>query len=306
MNNAKLITCLIGIMLVTIVFLSTPTISANQPPVADANGPYDAFECDTIFLDGSHSHDPDGDVLQYRWDFTSDGIWDTDWSFNPVTEYTWYDDYQGIVTLQVTDGYYVVTTTTAVNIANAIPIITEIMGPTSPIQVGTEVPITANFTDGDPRSHLSWDTYTATFAWGDGTQSSMFLPNGTRDVTGVHIYSQTGTYNVIITILDDNGGLCSGSITIVVVGGPSQPGSGFVTGGGWVVVPAGCYRPDPSITGTANFGFNCKYKKGQAVPQGSLEFNYQEAGMNFHSSGFDWLVVSGSQAQFQGDRKSVV
>lgn len=307
MINAKLTTCLLGIMLVSTIFLITPTSRAEQPPVAIMNGPYDAFECDIIFFDARQSYDPDsGDVLQYRWDFTSDGIWDTEWSTNAVTDHTWYDVYQGTVTLEVTDGFYNATATAPVTIANAIPVITNITGPASTIIVGMDVPLTVNFTDGDPRSHLSWDTFTATFNWGDGVSSSMFLPNQTRMFTGIHVYSQPGTYNVLVTILDNHGGSCTGTYTLTVLASPGGwpgAGSGFVTGGGWIVIPAGCYHPDPSITGTANFGFNCKYKKGQQAPTGDLEFNFQEAGLNFHAKSFDWLVVSGDQAQFQGTGK---
>jgi hypothetical protein len=79
-----------------------------------------------------------------------------------------------------------------------------------------------------------------------------------------------------------------------------QPGTGFVTGGGWIVTPTGSYRPDPTITGTANFGFNCKYKKGQQTPDGQTEFNFQEADLNFHSGSYDWLAVSGSIAKYKG------
>jgi len=301
MKNTQLNACLIGIMLVGTILLSAVTISATQPPVADANGPYTDFECETIFFDGSHSYDPDGDALQFRWDFNGDGTWDTSWQTNPIGEYTWYDDYQGTAYLQVTDGTYTSTASTTVNIINSNPVILNITGPISPVEVGTQVPITANFMDGDPRSHISYDTYTATFAWGDGSQSTYALPNGTQQVTGTHVYSQVGVYTVIVTIVDDNGGTGTGNYSFVVVYEPNvQPGTGFVTGGGWIVTPAGSYRPDPSITGTANFGLNCKYKKGQQTPSGETEFNFQEADLNFHSGNYDWLTVTGSVAKYKG------
>ena len=43
----------------------------NEPPVADASGPYDGLEGSPVALDGTGSSDPDGDVLTFSW---SDGV----------------------------------------------------------------------------------------------------------------------------------------------------------------------------------------------------------------------------------------
>ena len=59
--------------------LPGPIEGENNPPIAQAN-PAEGFEGNPIFLNGFHSYDPDGDPLQYRWDFENDGVWDTDWS----------------------------------------------------------------------------------------------------------------------------------------------------------------------------------------------------------------------------------
>ena len=73
-----------------------------------------------------------------------------------------------------------------------------------------------------------------------------------------------------------------------------DPDGGFVTGGGWIDSPEGAYTPDPSLTGKATFGFVSKYKKGTSVPTGNTEFQFRTADLNFHSSSYDWLVVTGS------------
>ena len=55
------------------------------------------------------------------------------------------------------------------------------------------------------------------------------------------------------------------------------------------------------VTGKANFGFVSKYKKGASVPTGQTEFVFQTGDLNFHSSSYDWLVVTGSDyARFKG------
>jgi hypothetical protein len=55
------------------------------------------------------------------------------------------------------------------------------------------------------------------------------------------------------------------------------------------------------LAGKASFGFVAKYKKGASVPEGNTEFVFKTADLNFHSSSYDWLVVTGSDyAKFKG------
>lgn len=81
-----------------------------------------------------------------------------------------------------------------------------------------------------------------------------------------------------------------------------DPVAGFVTGGGWIDSPAGAYTPDPGLTGKANFGFVAKYKKGQSEPTGQTELQFQVAGLNFHSTSYELLVVAGAWTQSKGER----
>ena len=80
-----------------------------------------------------------------------------------------------------------------------------------------------------------------------------------------------------------------------------DPEGGFVTGGGWIISPEGAYAADPTLTGKATFGFVSKYKKGQSIPSGNTEFQFRAGDLNFHSSSYDWLVVTGSDyARYKG------
>jgi hypothetical protein len=99
----------------------------NHPPVADANGPYIVSEGAAVTFDGTGSYDPEGDPLEYRWDFDSDGDWDTGWSSDPYATYIWGDDYMGNVTLQVRDllGLKGEGTTTVI-VNNVVPTILDI------------------------------------------------------------------------------------------------------------------------------------------------------------------------------------
>ena len=80
-----------------------------------------------------------------------------------------------------------------------------------------------------------------------------------------------------------------------------DPSAGFIAGGGWIDSPEEAYKPDPSLTDNANFGFVSWYKKGANVLTGTTEFQFHAGDLNFHSSSYDWLVVTGSEyARFKG------
>jgi hypothetical protein len=98
-------------------------------------------------------------------------------------------------------------------------------------------------------------------------------------------------------VVDDDGGESNTMVAMIAV---YDPNAGHVTGGGWIDSPAGAYRPDPTLTGRANFGFNAKYLKGAKTPSGQTEFQFKAGNLNFHSSSYEWLVISGAKGQFKG------
>jgi PKD repeat protein len=160
--------------------------------------------------------------------------------------------------------------------------------------VGTLITATARFTDVDVL-----DTHTALWTWGDGGTSSGVLNEtaGTGTVTGTHAYNAAGIYTIQVTVTDNHGASGTSTFTFIVV---YDPDGGFVTGGGWFTAPAGAYRPNQALTGRVNLGFVAKYHKNDPLPDGETEFNFSIANFNFHSSQYQWLVVSGARAQFRG------
>jgi hypothetical protein len=80
---------------------------------------------------------------------------------------------------------------------------------------------------------------------------------------------------------------------------------GFVTGGGWFDSPPGAYTPndssDEDVTGKAHFGFVSKYKKGQSVPSGSTNFRFAAGDLEFKSTSYDWMIISGARARYKGE-----
>ena len=71
-----------------------------------------------------------------------------------------------------------------------------------------------------------------------------------------------------------------------------DPNGSFITGGGWIISPAGALVSKPSATGKANFGFNAKYKKGNNQVDGNTEFQFQQGDFNFKSSSLDAGTLS--------------
>ena len=265
----------------------------NTPPVAVVvnDGPVD--EGSSVTIDASGSSDPDGDALTYMWDLEGDGTYDT-----PGVSTTTVIPKDGLAFLtigvQVDDGNGgIATDTTTVTVNNVAPTIVSLSSDTYLAPVGTTICGTGTFIDPG-----IWDTFTADWDWGDGTTSSQGLPAGSTSTTDSHAYTTPGVYTVCLTVTDNDGGSDSECMPQYIV--IYDPDGGFVTGGGWIDSPAGAYVADPSLTGTANFGFVSKYKKGAMAPTGQTEFQFQAGDLNFHSSSYDWLVIANHKAIYKG------
>jgi hypothetical protein len=75
--------------------------------------------------------------------------------------------------------------------------------------------------------------------------------------------------------------------------------AGWVSGGGWIVSPAGAFATAPALTGKLTFGFVARYQASSA-PDGNAEFKLNLGKLDFQSTALDWLVVSGSTVHLQG------
>ena len=183
---------------------------SNQPPVANANGPYSTTENFPIDFDASGSYDPDGDTLEFRWDFDSDGTWDTDWSPFFITSYIRCDDFSGIVTLEVTDGSLSDIDTTSIEVNNLAPIIDVLEAKPESVQCYMEeIEFTGIGKDpGCDELIVEWD-------FGDGSiETYDFFANFNSVLT--HTYDSFGKYTVTLTVNDDDGGVTSKQIEIEI------------------------------------------------------------------------------------------
>lgn len=138
------------------------------------------------------------------------------------------------------------------------------------------------------------------FTGGSGNSFNLAAPDGGNHYT---IYDEP-----VEGCFDENeDGFCDAPF--VFLGGqdhlPLAQHAGFVTGGGWVISETGWCQLDElcaTAEGTANFGLNAKNKNNDPLPKGQTEFNFSEGGLDFHSAGYEWLVVDpdGVRAQYMG------
>ena len=278
------------------------TWMVNAPPenVQATPSPASINEGDTVQLSGSFDDPNDNGAHTVTIDW-GDGSTDTvlnlaGGTFTFSASHQYLDDSPPggyVVTVTVKDsGNLEGSGGTSVTVLNVEPVISSLTGPTGPLaKTGTAI-ILANFSDVG-----ALDTHTCTYSWDDGSPDTTAPPNGAGYCEQTHTYNAAGVYAVAVTVTDDDGGTVSSTFQYVVVYDPS---AGFVTGGGWIMSPAGAYPANPSLTGKANFGFVSKYQRGQSVPSGETEFQFKAGDLNFKSTSYDWLVIAGAKAQYKG------
>jgi hypothetical protein len=274
LNHKKKRALSIGIMLVLTTFAYSAINVSADTLKAEAGGPYYSEECFFVRVDGSLSTGP---PEEYRWNF--DGTW-TSWSTDPTAFYTWTDDIQTNITLEVRAGGLTSTDTAMVKVNNTPPRILEISSPSDTVYVGDEVPVTLEFFDGNSRENIqSSDTYTAYYYWGDGTQNVYDLGVGEFEFTGTHVYTAPGSYEIYIELFDDNGGDDYGSYYITVI----EPAKNIAVDAG----PDGSINEGSTFTSTGSFStsksgpFEATVVFGDgtwsrfSVSPGSFAFNHQ-------------------------------
>lgn len=274
---------------------NSTTVVINTSPVLNQNNSSVTVDEGQQALNTGTYSDADGDNLVLSASagsivMNADGTWS--WQFDatdgPAQSQT--------VTITADDGNGGVAQVSFDLIVNNVnPMITSITVPLDPTAVNTSVNASASFTDPG-----ILDTHSATWEWGDGTTSdgAVTETDGSGTISGSHIFTAAGVYTVKLTVTDKDGASDTKECQEYVV--IYDPSAGFITGGGWINSPAGAYAPDPTLTGKATFGFVSKYPKGATVPTGNTEFQFVAGSLNFHSTSYEWLVVSSAKAQYKG------
>jgi DNA/RNA endonuclease G (NUC1) len=198
--------------------------SGDRAPVAATDGPYTGFEGAAVTLDASASSDPDGDALEYAWDF-GDGT--TGAGVRP--SHTYADNGNYVVTVTVTDPYGAESTAqTTVTVFNVAPEVAAFAGAT--LLPGETFAAAGSF--GDPGA----DEWTATVDYGDGSGAQPLALAGKAFALS-HVYAAAGTYTVTVTVTDDEGYAGTRTATVTVrtaqqgIANLSAQVSGLLVGG---------------------------------------------------------------------------
>lgn len=181
-----------------------------------------------------------------------------------------------------------VTTTLSVSDNPDFDYVSSVSGPNEPVLPGRAISVEPFLS---PAGALQ---PSCVIDWGDGGQSRC-------EPGAAHAYANPGVHKVEVTVTDAAGRRDTAAFEYVVVYDPS---GGYVTGGGWIDSPSDAYTPgdttDEAVTGKAHFGFVSRYEKGATVPSGQTQFSFRAGDLRFHSTSYEWLVVSGSKAQYKG------
>jgi len=185
--------------------------SGDRPPVANLSGPATGSEGDALAFSGASSTDPDvGDVLTYRWAF-SDGTT----ASGATVSRTFADNGSYTARLTVIDRFgWESTASQMVNVSNAAPVATlsPVAGTTVAVNAGWSVQLRfsdAGVRDGPWRVQLDW---------GDGTNFSSVLtaPPSTTPLQRGKVWTTPGSYDVVVTVTDKDGGVATRQIAVTV------------------------------------------------------------------------------------------
>ena len=179
----------------------------NQPPVADAGGPYTGMAVDPVQFDGSGSSDADGTIVSYDWDF---GDGSTGTGVAPTYAYAVEGSY--VVTLTVTDnGSLTHSNQTSADIAAPAPVnqppVADAGGPYTGMAVDP-----VQF-DGSGSSDADGTIVSYDWDFGDGSTGTGVAPT--------HIYAAEGSYVVTLTVTDDGSLTHSNQTSAQIFPGPT-------------------------------------------------------------------------------------
>lgn len=174
---------------------------ANQPPTANAGGPYKANLGSPVVFDGSKSSDPD-DFLSFAWNF---GDGNSGSGIVPSHTYTKAGTYTVTLTVsenRPSDGHPLQTAPASTTVKINTP---PVANPGGPYTGTAGNPVTF---DGSGSSDADKDPLTYTWDFGDGQ-------SGTK-VSPTHAYAKAGTYTVKLTVDDGQGGTNSATTTATI------------------------------------------------------------------------------------------
>jgi len=181
---------------------ATKTILNRAPTASFTENATTVYTGETIQFNASASFDPDGYITSYFWDF-GDGSNVT----GVEVSHSYTDDGTYTVTLTVTDDDGATSTSNATKIILNRP-------PVAGFTESAETVYTGQIITFNASTSYDLDGWIVSYFWdfGDGTNATGIVVN--------HAYADDGTYNVTLTVTDDDGATASTTATKTVLNRP--------------------------------------------------------------------------------------
>lgn len=213
---------------------------AESPEAALSHSPTGPVEGEEVTFDGSDSTSPNGDIVEYHWEF-GDGTVET--TSSPTVTHS-YDEVDGYpVTLEVTDEAELTDT------AETTVRVQEAGTPMAVIDYSPPGPVTGETVSFDASDSTSPNGDIETYHWefGDGTTATTGVP------TVSHTYTETGAKLVTLEIVDE-------------VGETDSTGTEFFVEQAGELSAAFTYTPDePTVDETVTFDASDSVSPGEIV-----------------------------------------
>ncbi len=224
-----------------VLILVSDVFAENERPVADMSADNeDVFAGETVNFDGSESYDPDGEIVNYNWDF-GDGTTGT--GINPSHIYNTPGGYEVTLTVTDDDG-----ATDADDLVITVFESEINQNPVADISVDSLngfIGFPLNF---DGSESYDPDGTIVSYLWdfGDGAVGAGVNPS--------HVYNTPGGYEVTLTVTDDDGATDADDLVITVFDANQNPVADISTDtlNGFIGFPlnfdgSGSYDPDGTI-----------------------------------------------------------
>jgi hypothetical protein len=265
--------------------------SGEHAPMAVAGPNQTANEGAVVAFDGSGSSDADGDPLAFTWNF-GDGSGAT----GPKPTRVFADNGTYTVTLSVSDGFNVTTSSLTVTVLN-VPPTAAVSGPADAVPGQSR---TWTFSASDPSPVDQAAPFTYQITWGDGSTQTVQGPGSGVQVA--HTFAAAGSYGVSATATDkDNGtGPAAGQAVTVV---PAELQGGDLLVGGTTGDDTITIQP-ADASGTVDVVINGQ-DQGTFVPTGQVVV-YGQAGNDLIqvvplTSGGNVILLNLPVVMFGGD-----
>jgi len=155
---------------------------------------YSPNTCETVIFNASCSYDPDGIIVKYEWDWEGDGTYDFDAGANPIATHHYAKHGLYYPKLRVTDNEGLTNETYTTVLVRGYPVADFTWTPLNPtVYQIVNFDASVSKPDGGTIVSYMWD-------FGDGTPVV-----SEPDPITTHMYTMAGTYNVILTVTDDEG-----------------------------------------------------------------------------------------------------